>query len=171
VATIDYTPYLCIPAAIEFRTKVCGGEEGIRDYCYELAREGGDRVAEILGTQRLQSQGSEMTKCCFANIELPLSFSSKADEKDEKGRRKLNVKEAGTIARWLNMTAVKEHDTYLQIGFHANKLWVRLSGQIYLEMKDFEWVGPKLKELCERIQEGKANRRNSFEQKSMEGIF
>jgi hypothetical protein len=33
-------------------------------------------------------------------------------------------------------------------------MWVRLSGQIYLEVRDFEWVGERLKELCGRVKKG-----------------
>lgn len=102
----------------------------------------------------MTSEGGEMTRCYFANVELPLIFKNAEGGDETTGKQQFKVEEAGTIARWLNMTAVKEHDTYLQIGFHAEKLWVRLSGQIYLDMKDFEWIGPKLKKLCERVESG-----------------
>lgn len=64
------------------------------------------------------------------------------------------VKDASVIARWINFTAVREFDTYLQVGFHSGYVWVRISAQVYLEVGDFEWVGEKLKELCERIEVG-----------------
>jgi hypothetical protein len=64
------------------------------------------------------------------------------------------VEEAGKIGKWLNVTAAKEFDTYLQIALVSGSLWVRLSGQIYLELGDFEWVGWRLRELCDRIQKG-----------------
>lgn len=38
--------------ALDFREKI-GGEVKIQEYCHRLAREGGKRVAEILGTQLL----------------------------------------------------------------------------------------------------------------------
>jgi hypothetical protein len=47
-----------------------------------------------------------------------------------------------------------EYDTYLQIAFHAGCMWVRLSGMIYLEVRDFEWVGERLKALCARVERG-----------------
>lgn len=150
VATIDYSPYACIPAALEFRQKVCGGEEAIRKYCFSLAHTGGQRVAKILETYRMDTESGNMSQCCFTNVALPLAFGE--DEVD--GKIFFSVGEAPKIQQWLNRTAVKEFDTYLQIAMHGGVMWVRLSAQIYLELRDFEWVGYRLKGLCARIEDG-----------------
>ena len=130
--------------------KVCGGEEEIRKYCFDVARLGGARVAEILGTEVMGVgfEGSRMTECAFTTVRLPLGFKT-----GEEGQV-FDVKEAGKIQKWLNLTALKEFDTYLQISMHAGAMWVRLSGQIYVEVGDFQWVGERLKELCERVRKG-----------------
>jgi hercynylcysteine S-oxide lyase len=151
VATVDYTPYICLPAALEFREEICGGEEKIREYCWNLARDGGNRVAEILGTEVMDNQTKTFSKCCFANVRLPLAFKS---GKDQQGQKGFSVEEAPKIQKWLNETAVKEFDTYLQMAFHSGHMWVRISGQIYLELENFEWVGHRLKELCDRLIQG-----------------
>jgi selenocysteine lyase/cysteine desulfurase len=155
VATIDYTPYVCVPAALEFRRKICGGEAAIRDYCYEIARVGGERVAEILETEVMSTETGTMSQCCFANVAFPFKFK-KGGELHQEGA--FDVSDASRLAYWINSTAVREYDTYLQIAYHARKMWVRLSGQIYLELKDFEWVGHTLKELCERVEHGEWKR-------------
>ncbi|KAG0650477.1 PLP-dependent C-S lyase [Hyphodiscus hymeniophilus] len=151
VATIDYSPYLCIPAALSFRRRICGGEEAIRTYCFDIARAGGQRTAEILGTEVMGAkfEGSRMTECAFANVKLPVRFESA----DEKG---FQAKDGERIGMWINRRAVQDFDTYLQIKYQPDGLWVRLSGQIYLEMSDFEWVACRLKELCERVEKGEA---------------
>ena len=149
VATIDYTAYCCVPAAIEYRQKI-GGEEVIRNYCWDVARQGGKRVADILETYVLANKSGSMSKCCFANVRLPLEFKR---DGEAQGDARFTPGNAGKIQKWLNLTAIDEFDTYLQIGFHAGSLWVRLSGQIYVEFKDFEWLGFKLKELCARLNE------------------
>jgi hypothetical protein len=156
VATSDYTPYLCVPAALEFRKKICGGEEAIRRYCYELARLGGAKAAEILGTDVMGAgfEGSGMNECCFANVRLPLNFQTHDGNTGEGKGKVFKAEEAGKIGKWINVTAAKEFDTYLQIAFHADAMWVRLSAQIYLEVADFEWVGYRLEELCGRVQKG-----------------
>jgi hypothetical protein len=140
---MDYTPYLCIPAALEFRTQVCGGEAKIREYCYE-----------ILGTSVMTTQSGTMRQCAFANVELPLLFKRKEEMDGSKGE--LDVDEAVRIGAWIKKTAAMEMDAYLQTAFHAGKLWVRVSGQIYLEVDDFQWVAPRLMQLCERAMRGEA---------------
>ncbi|CAL3971119.1 unnamed protein product [Diplocarpon coronariae] len=151
VATIDYTPYMCIPAALDFRRSVCGGETRIREYCFDVARRGGDAMAAILGTSVMTTPTQTMRQCAFANVELPVTLSSGQDEPGD-----LPIEEAGAVAAWLRETAVREMDTYLQTAVHGGKLWVRLSGQIYLEVGDFEWVAHRLGPLCERAKRGEA---------------
>jgi hypothetical protein len=94
-----------------------------------------------------------MNQCCFANVALPLKFK-KAGVEEQNETKIFDICEAGQIGSWINDRGVKEFDTYLQIAFHAGMMWVRLSGQIYLEIRDFEWVGERLKELCGRVQNG-----------------
>ncbi|KAI6710949.1 hypothetical protein JHW43_006515 [Diplocarpon mali] len=151
VATIDYTPYMCIPAALDFRRSVCGGETRIREYCFDVARRGGDAMAAILGTSVMTTPTQTMRQCAFANVELPVTLSSGQDEPGD-----LPIEEAGAVAAWLRETAAREMDTYLQTAVHGGKLWVRLSGQIYLEVGDFEWVAHRLGPLCERAKRGEA---------------
>lgn len=156
VATIDYTPYLCVPAALDFRQKICGGEEVIRAYCWDLARKGGIRVAKILGTSVMDNSTNTISKCCFTNVLLPITFADSGVSTQSPGE--FTQEDASKIQQWLNITAVKEFDTYLQIAYFGGAMWVRLSGQIYLEVEDFEWVGLKLKELCNRVHRGESTR-------------
>lgn len=97
----------------------------------------------------MNNKTNTLSQCCFANVRLPLNFKPDGEE-EEKG---LSKKDAGKIQKWFKLTAVNEFDTYPQVGFHAGSMWIRLSGQIYLGFKDFEWVGYKLKELCDRLNE------------------
>ncbi|KAH8685496.1 pyridoxal phosphate-dependent transferase [Tricladium varicosporioides] len=145
VATQDWSPYISVPSALKFREEQCGGEDSIRSYCFDLARTGGEAVAKILETDVMATT----SPTAFTNVRLPISSSLFGDVP----RREWESSKAGTIKSWLNRTALEEHDTYLQIGYHAGSLWVRLSGQIYLELSDFEWVGGVLKELCGRVEE------------------
>jgi len=148
VATIDHTPYTLVPDAVKFREEL-GGEEAIRKYCWDVARRGGQRVAEILGTQVMDNKTRTLSQCCFANVRLPLNFKLDGDEEVEG----LSTKNAGEIKSWLNSTALDEFDTYLPTALHGESMWVRLSAQIYLGLEEFEWVGNRLKELCDRLLE------------------
>jgi hercynylcysteine S-oxide lyase len=148
-ATLDYTPFTCIPEAIRYRESI-GGEQAIRNYSRDIVFQGGQRVAEILDTDVMEDKSKTVSECAFANVRLPLELRA-ADGSEGKGG--LSVKDEAKIRKWLNVTAVKEFDTYLQIGFYRESIWIRLSGQIYLGLEDFDWVGHCLKELCDRLKE------------------
>lgn len=143
------SPFLCVPKALEFREKVCGGEKRIRRYCMDLAKRGGERMAEILGTRVMRSEDGGLQDCCFAVVRLPVGF-----ETDEsKGMKGPVFKETDwlKIAKFINSTAEEEHDTFIPVGWHAGYLWARISAQVYLGEEDFVWAGIILKGLCERV--------------------
>lgn len=143
--TIDSTPYLCVPEAIKWRQEVCGGEEEIKSYCRDLARKGGQKVAEILGTEVLDNEEHTLTDCCMVNIRLPLAVGEhKVIKSDDKGN----------ALAWMLDTIIREKGTYLQLYSFQSKFWVRISAQVYLEMEDFEWAGKTLKEVCGRVEKG-----------------
>jgi hercynylcysteine S-oxide lyase len=59
--TIDHAPYLSVSAAFVYRSWL-GGEKKINDYCHQLAIEGGKKLAEVLGTEVMDStDGAEGT--------------------------------------------------------------------------------------------------------------
>ncbi|ROW11048.1 hypothetical protein VMCG_00937 [Cytospora schulzeri] len=143
VSTSDTTPYICIPQALAFRRDICGGEEKVRGYCEKMAREGGRRVAEILGTEVLENKSQTLGRCCFANVRLPLSPS----------RLGLAGPEGVRVARWIK-EKTPEYETYLPTSSYAGAFWSRLSGQVYLTMDDFEWAAKTLLEICRRVEAG-----------------
>lgn len=63
--TIDYSPFLAIKDAIEYR-KTLGGEEAIMAYTTELAQTGGQIIAKALGTEVMAGTAIGMT-----NVKLP----------------------------------------------------------------------------------------------------
>lgn len=140
VSTIDNAPYCCIPLALKFRAEACGGEAVIREYCESLARRGGNRMAEILGTDVLGASTSALRRCCFVNVRLPLTLSDLGID-ETKGK---------AAAKWMQELTPAEYETYIPIKFYAGDFWCRISGQIYLTLEDFEWAARTVLELCER---------------------
>jgi hypothetical protein len=57
---------------------------------------------------------------------------------------------------WMMKTLVDEFRTFVSLFQYNGKIWVRISGQIYLELRDFEWLGGVLKALCERVRMGES---------------
>ncbi|CAK3811454.1 PLP-dependent transferase [Lecanosticta acicola] len=149
VGTLDNSPYLCIPTALQWREKVrygeLKGEEAVMKYCVDVARQGGDKTAQILGTEVLENAEGTLRNCAFANVRLPLSYSDLAGG---------DMNTAISIAQWMSKTLLDEYNTFLALLIHAENFYVRLSGQIYLTEEDFDWAGNVLKEVCARAKKG-----------------
>lgn len=148
VGTTDSISFLTVPHAIKWRQDVCGGEEKIREYCIQLSRNGGHRVADILGTQVLDNTANTLSDCCMINILLPI-------QKPTVGDGSLVMDEQGvesTVTEWMQQTMIKQYQTFMPIFPFQELWWVRLSGQVYLDDSDFEWAGWTLKSLCDSIQ-------------------
>ncbi|KAI1432901.1 pyridoxal phosphate-dependent transferase [Xylaria sp. CBS 124048] len=141
VGTLDTSPLVCVKQAIEWRERVLGGESRIREYNQTLAREGGQVVARILGTEALDNKARSMSRCAMTNVALPIDVS---------------LLSAATLD-WMMRTMVKEYKTFIAMITHADRLWARLSAQVYLDLDDFEWAGRILLELCERVKKGEHN--------------
>ena len=151
VGTVDNTNYFVIPDAIKWREEVCGGEKAIIEHNTKLAREGGALIAKILGTEVMDNSTHTLTNCCLVNIRLPLIASPSKIS----GVNTVDPVHSATATQWMRKKLIEEHNTFILIYFFQNHWWARLSGQVYLDMSDFEWAGQKLKEICERV--GKEN--------------
>jgi hercynylcysteine S-oxide lyase len=148
IATSDTTPFLCVAEALRFR-KMLGGEERIQNYCVDLARSGGDRVARILRTEVLENKSGSIRQCAFANVLLPIKFVTDAEK--DRDEDDIPVSKAQSVYDWIYMIAADQYDTYFQIKFSQMRFWVRFSGQVYLDMGDFEWAAATLDEICKRV--------------------
>ncbi|KAK6004318.1 hypothetical protein QM012_008180 [Aureobasidium pullulans] len=135
VATSDDTPYLCIPAALEWRQRITlgdkTGEEAIISYNKELARKGGQVVADILGTEVLDNAELTLGDCAMTNVRLPISPEICSDK----------------LADSLNMVMNRKRNIAVNVYRYKKALWVRLSAQVYLEMQHFEAAGQALREV------------------------
>ncbi|KAG0653097.1 PLP-dependent C-S lyase [Hyphodiscus hymeniophilus] len=151
VGTIDSTNYLVLPDSLKWRHAVCGGEEAIIDYNTKLAQQGGQLVAKILGTEVMDNSTKTLTDCCLVNVRLPLT----ANPTKIPGLTTLDPGLGMRAINWMETFLVDEHKTFMAIYFFHNQWWTRLSGQVYLDLSDFEWAGQKLKEMCERVREEK----------------
>ncbi|TVY17556.1 Hercynylcysteine sulfoxide lyase [Lachnellula arida] len=146
VGTIDNTNYLVAPEAIKWREEVCGGEKAIMEYNSNLAREGGKAVAKHLGTTILDNDEHTLTDCNLVNVLLPLEVSESAIP----GTNTVKSADISKVTLKLQKILIEEHNTFIAIFFFQGQWWARLSGQVYLDITDFEWVAGKLKEICER---------------------
>lgn len=154
VGTIDNSPYLCVPKAMEWR-KELGGEEIIINYCTALAQDAGKLLAKALGTEVMDNKTKTLSQCCMSMVRLPINVGAVQQTGERAGFKKDQI--GKEVALWLQRKMVNDHNTFLQTLFYGGAWWVRLSGQVYLELSDFEGVMPVLKELCERTEKGEWN--------------
>ncbi|KAK9371414.1 pyridoxal phosphate-dependent transferase [Lipomyces kononenkoae] len=164
VATVDSSPYTCVPSALAFRRDVCGGEDKILQYMQSIVTQGTDAVASMLGTEVMATDASspvdELRDCALANVRLPLSIGTTADAD-------VTTEHVHEICNWMQKTMVDEFHTFLPIFFYGGHLWARFSGQVYLEGSDFDWAGTLLKGLCMAI---KGDKMRSFKELDVEDL-
>ncbi|GAA5847119.1 hypothetical protein JCM5353_005150 [Sporobolomyces roseus] len=132
--TPDWSPILSTLAALDFRKDVLGGEEKIQRWCHNLAIEGGERVAKILGTRTMRNEKEEDGELVPNMIPPPL--------------------EGDRLKSFWYRTLVDKYHTVVPFFPHGALPWVRLSAQVYTDLDDFEYVGQALKEVCEAIERG-----------------
>ncbi|KAI6819844.1 PLP-dependent transferase [Hortaea werneckii] len=148
-ATTDNAPYLCVPAALQWRKNLSWkgkqGEEAVMGYGLWVAQEGAKLIAKSLGTEVMDNDQGTLTKCMLQNIRLPLSL-----DKLTSG----DAAQATKIAQWIAKVQVDEYNMFVAIYFYAGSWWVRVSGQVYLTLEDFEYGAKALEEICQRVEKG-----------------
>ena len=113
-------------------------------YCEQVALEGGNKAKEILGTEMMEDTNSR--RGYFANVKLPLSIGDGIGEIEEQ--------HAFIFLEWLAYRLAADFDTFMAPYLHGGCFWVRISGQVYLEVQDIEWGAKVLNELCRRARMG-----------------
>ncbi|KAI9743456.1 MAG: hypothetical protein M1818_002768 [Claussenomyces sp. TS43310] len=142
--TFDTSAFLCIPAALHFRRVVCGGEHCVMAYCHDLVERGAHRMLEILGVGTAIMENAEGTlskDIPMVNVRLPMHPIADPTERL-------------VMLTWLWHYFVAKQRTRINVYFYDGAFWVRLSGQVYLELADFEWAAEVLKEVCHRVNAG-----------------
>ena len=125
--TKDFTAYISMGAALDFRS-LLGGEERIMSYTSGLAAWAGDHLTELWGTSRLSPPAFEGN---MINVVLPTKDFAKA---------------TAMQAELLELQGI--YMLALQDG-PSGIIYTRLSSMIYLEKKDFVRVGKAVREYLE----------------------
>ncbi|TDL14420.1 PLP-dependent transferase [Rickenella mellea] len=130
--TIDFTSYLSVIHAFEFR-EMLGGEQRINDYCHHLALEGGKCLAEVLKTYVMDDNGELVLN--MVNVKLPLDDVQWTTELNDLIDKRL-------LEKW---------NIYAAHFYHDDKWWTRCSAQIWNEIGDFEYLGHAFLDICTEI--------------------
>jgi hypothetical protein len=121
---------------LEYRKSI-GGEEAIRAYTHDIAVKGGQVVADIFGTQVMENSTKTLT-ANMVNVELPAFKTSKTDAE---------------IASFYLEKLIFEHNTMASVYKNNYKWWVRLCGQIYVDLDDFKTAGEALLAITKEVDE------------------
>ncbi|KAF9108382.1 hypothetical protein BGX29_000635 [Mortierella sp. GBA35] len=130
--TMDYSTILSIEGALEFRRQY--GEDAIIHYCHRLAVEGGEKMAEILGTNVLTPHEQQVGN--MVNVRLPI--------------KNINHPKIET-PDYLIRLLLDRYNLFAPSYKHGGQFWTRVSAQIYLELSDFVHLGHVWKEVIDEL--------------------
>ena len=150
VGTLDNAPYLCVADAIKWRKTTFGGEDRILAYLWDLNKKGSSLIASKLGTHVLDNAQGTMTNCAMGNVALPL-WTSPTQQAMQEGGTVIPTPEINQAFQWMLETMVEEYQTFIAMYLQDNRLWARISAQVYIELKDYEWAAETLSDLCARV--------------------
>ena len=154
IGTRDDSALFCVKDSIAWRRDVLGGEDRIISYLWDLNKKGIQHVASVLGTEVIDNKQSTLTNCGMGNAGLPIWVGDKGKEKAKDGEAVLTTEEAQDAFNWMTKTMFEEYKTHIVIYVRWDRFWTRVSAQVYLDMKDYEFAGRVLKGLCERVGKG-----------------
>jgi selenocysteine lyase/cysteine desulfurase len=133
--TVDYSSILSATEAIKFREEVCGGEQAIRKYCFDLAKKGGALVTKEFGTEVLTGKEDHIDTCMI-NVRVPW------DVPEDKLAEALNQYNKYIMEKW---------NTFVPIAPYKGQLWSRWSAQVYLDLDDFKYGIKAVKDAIANI--------------------
>ncbi|KAK0747054.1 pyridoxal phosphate-dependent transferase [Schizothecium vesticola] len=157
--SVDNGPYACVKDAIKWREEVLGGEDRILAYTHALAKEGGKRVATILGTKVMENKAGTLGQNSMVNVALPLAVvwgdGDKTEDDDlTPDTPRIPKDDVVAASTWIKRTLATEYQTFVMIYTYRNRWWARLSAQVYLDLDDFDFGGRTLQAICARVAAG-----------------
>ena len=122
ISTRDYTAFLSLNAAIDFRQVVLGGEDAVYDYCRNLALSAKHYLMELWEVQAMVPDEMEEF---MINIGLPVGIDS--------------IEMGKALMEHLQT----QHGIYMLALYDgpSGRFYTRLSAQVYLELQDFQRLG------------------------------
>ena len=121
--TRDPSAWLAVPAAIDFYRRI--GDRVVRGHNHDLARRAAELLTDRLGTFAVSPPAM---RGAMASIALPTSLPSDHD-----------------AARALHVRLWERQRIEVPIFAFADRLWVRISAQVYNELSEYERLAEALR--------------------------
>ncbi|KXN66495.1 PLP-dependent transferase [Conidiobolus coronatus NRRL 28638] len=125
---VDFSKWYSSKSVLDYRKSV-GGDEEIYNYNHNLAVLGGEKVAQILGTK---VYGERDQLGYMTNILLPVKTEVEPN-----------------FPKLLEQYILKNYNIRLRVFSFKNRYYLRLSAQLFLNLKDFELAGLVVKEVLD----------------------
>ncbi|KAI9494037.1 pyridoxal phosphate-dependent transferase [Zychaea mexicana] len=135
----DFSPYLCFNDALDFRESL-GGEEEIQKYCNKLARQGGQLVADALGTELLLLETKDEDEPTFAMVNVRLPYMDKHNRPEKE------------IIDIIFDKLMFERNTSAGPFKHYGKWYVRLCAQVYNDLDDFQYFAQAIQKVVDELE-------------------
>ncbi|KAG2209157.1 pyridoxal phosphate-dependent transferase [Mucor mucedo] len=133
--TSDFTNFMCVNAAMDYR-KSLGGEDVIMKYTHDLAVEGGEAAAKVLGTEVMENPERSLT-VSMVNVRIPLTNPTISDD---------------AVVQVFIDKMLYDHDCMAPVYKHNGHWYTRLSAQVYNDVSDFELVAKALLAVCKELE-------------------
>lgn len=123
----------CVDTAIKFRNEVCGGEDAIREYCFDLAKQVGELVEKSWpGSSVIENKEGTLGSAMVTAF-IPIENYSKLFDASKPA-------DVAPLIKFLAEYQIKQFRTYTPFAAHAGKIVIRYSGQVYNEISDYEYA-------------------------------
>lgn len=149
IGTASYAQYFSVSDAIEFRSKVCGGEDNIRNYQIGLQDKAIDLILKKFGPKSLLLENSTNTLRSpgLFNVSIPLDskFQPVLD------KMALDFNYFRSVKQACDKKMIFENKAYAPYQYHNGKLWVRFSVQIFNELNDYEIAADSVQKVVDEV--------------------
>lgn len=137
--TVDLSNFLSLTQALEYREWL-GGNDAIMRYNSTLARRGGQILTKLLGPRSVVMGAVELT-AAMVNVSIPVDVGA-IDRHAFPSLQHVAVRLQAVLA--------DNNPTFIPFYAHNDKVWARVSAQVWLEERDFEWLGGVMVDAVQR---------------------
>lgn len=123
IGTKNFASILTIESSLNFRNNICGGEDQIFQYCFDLAEKAGELISNKWKSTILSSNTMVTIKVPLTEPELQIITNNYASILANTGR-----------------TMMMNDKTFVPFILHNGAIYARFSCQIYNELSDYDYA-------------------------------
>lgn len=102
----------------------------------------------------MENSKETLTNCGLGNVALPVWIGEEKGAEAQDGDALIAESDVTVVKQWMFRVMMDEYKTFMMLYAIGNRLFVRISAQIYLDMKDYEFAARVLGDICSRVAGG-----------------